>query len=215
MSFLKSIFPGRRARGKPRSLERPGDLALGDFLQLNDSYALPVQLRGATFRVLAISTCQFEHEFNTGFALEGDRALEVDLTLEGTPGREEAVFSLAVERSQVEQLFNMEEFADIFTPGPVRLERIGELPELAGWTADSYHRRSFAERGFHYPRDYRGEGPPDAASAGEPFDYYCVLSDDGTRSVEIEVWQEGDADVSLCVHRPVSDIRELWPAPES
>ena len=212
MSFFKSIFSGRKGREEGRSLERPQDLQVGDMLLVNDSYALPIQLRGRNFRVVDISTYQFEHEFSASFTLESDQDSAVDLMIEGSAGREEAVFSLAVERNQVESLFNMDQFADIFSSGPVQLERTGEIQALEGWLADSYHRHSFAERGYFHKRDYRGSRPPDAASEGEPFDYYCVLSDDGSRSVEIEVWQDGDASVSLSVHRPLSDIRELWPA---
>lgn len=209
--IFRSIFSGRGKTREARSLERPEDLQLGDMLQVRDSYLLPVQLRGRNFRVLEISTYQFEHEFNTSFSLESDQNFAVDLLIEGEVGRTEAVFSTALERSQVESLFDPDQFADIFTAGPADLQLLAGDESLAGWLAEKYHRRSFAERGFYYPRDYRGSRPPDAASEGEPFDYYCMVSGDGSRSVEVEVWQHGDADVTLSLHLPCSDICELWP----
>lgn len=211
-SFLKGVWSRTRKEPGARRLEQPRDLLVGDIIQITDSYALPPMLRNQSLRVVAVSTYQFEYEFSTSFSLEGQGHEQVDLIVEEEDGRENLAFKLEVNRDTVEELFNMDQFADLFEgEAPAVLETQSEPEDLSGWTASLYRQGSQSERGFYYSKDYRGIKPPDEEGEGEPFDYYAATSDEGGHAVEIEVWTGGETEVFLTIYRPISDIKELWP----
>jgi hypothetical protein len=211
-SFIKGVWSRTRKEPAARRLEHPRDLLEGDIIQIIDSYALPPMLQNQSLRVVSVSTYQFEHEFSTSFSLEGQGHEKMDLIVEQEDGHENLAFTLKIGRDTVEELFDMDQFAELFEVGePALVERQADPQDLAGWTAPLYRQGSQAERGYHYPRDYRGTRPPDDEGEGEPFDYYAATSDDGGHAIEIEVWAGGETDVFVTIYRPVSDIKELWP----
>lgn len=211
-SFVKALWSRTKKDPESRQLDHPRDLLEGDLVNITDSYALPAQLRGGSFKVVAVATYQFEYEFETNFSLEGQDDCRLDLLIEKEDGRERAALSLSISRDVVEQLFDVDQFAEIFDEElQTVLELQQEPEELAGWTAPTYRQQSCAERGYYYQQDYRGSTPPDEEGEGEPFEYYSMVSDDGNYAVEIEVWDGGETDVVLTIYRPLSDIKELWP----
>ena len=211
-TFVKALWSRRKKDPESRQLDHPRDLLEGDLVNISDSYALPAQLRGGSFKVVAVSTYQFEYEFETNFSLEGQDDYRLDLLVEKEDGRERAALSLSINRDAVEQLFDPDQFAEVFEEDmQTVLELQNEPDELTGWTAPSYRKQACAERGYFYEQDYRGAAPPDDEGEGEPFDYYCMVSDDGNYAVEIEVWGGGETDVVLTIYRPLTDIKELWP----
>jgi hypothetical protein len=147
-------------------LDHPRALQIGDFLQMSDSYGLPEYLRDEVFEVTAITTWQFEHEFETTFSLQSKNNDSIDLTIDGDAGRESASFSIEIPRATVEQLFDTDEFSSIFDEeSPATLNTMAKLD-----------------------------------------------IGDESQAVEIAVYAGGETEVSLVLHRSISDIRELWPA---
>ena len=47
---------------------------------------------------------------------------------------------------------------------------------------------------------------------GEAFESYSLINSQETLAVDIEVYDGGDTEVMLTLYRPLSDIREYWPA---
>ncbi|MDA0789175.1 MAG: hypothetical protein O2780_06915 [Proteobacteria bacterium] len=216
-SFLKGLWSRTRKAPEVRHLDHPRSLQAGDLLKVSDSYGLPSQLRDQTFKVVAITTQQFEHEFSTTFTLQSAADDRVDLTIEEDGGRETAAFTFSIKRDLVEQLFDLDEFGSIFddeSATSLRLRQTDALAELGveGLVADAYHQISSGERGYYYQKDYRGSAPPTYEGVGEPFDYYCLISDGETHGIEIEVYEGGETDVCLTLYRDIADISELWPA---
>jgi hypothetical protein len=211
-SFVKALWSRTKKDPDSRQLEHPRDLLEGDLVNITDSYALPSQLRGGSFKVIAVGTYQFEYEFETSFSLEGQDDYRMDLMVEKEDGRERAALSLSINRDVVERLFDIDQFSEIFEEDmQTVLDLQQDAEELTGWTAPLYRQQACAERGYFYQQDYRGSSPPDEEGEGEPFDYYSLVSDDGKYAVEIEVWGGGETDVVLTIYRPLSDIKELWP----
>ena len=187
-SFVKGIWSRTKKEPEARALDHPGELLIGDMIQLSDSFGLPPRLRNQTFKVIGISTYQFEHQFSTSFNLEGLNHDIIDLTIEKEGGRETAAFSLSIDRSVVEQIFELEEFACIFDgDDPAQLSPRDTL-DMQAWLADSYYQESSGERGYLYEKDYRAGAPPAYEGEGEPFDYYYLASGNRDHGVEIEVY---------------------------
>ncbi len=211
-SFIKGLWSRTKSEPEARELNHPSHLQVGDMVHLSDSFGLPRRLRDQPFKVIGLVTYQFEHQFSTSFALEGRNQDHIDLTIEKDGGREIAAFSLSVDRTQVEELFDLDAFALIFDgEDPAELSPQGTL-DMEGWLADSYNQQSQGERGYYYEKDYRSSRPPEHEGEGEPFDYFLLVSPDGERGIEIEVYEGGETEVSLTLYRPLDDIKELWPA---
>ena len=211
-SFVKALWSRTKADAKPRELNHPSDLMVQDMIQLSDSFALPPRLRNQTFKVIGIVTYQFEHEYSTSFSLEGINQDHIDLTVTEEGGRASAEFSLSIAQDQVEQIFNLDQFSEVFDgQGRARVECTSKL-DLEAWLDDSYVQRAHSEAGYFYNSDCRGKGPSTYEGDGEPFQYHSLVNQDQSKAVEIEVYEGGETEVSLTLYRPIEDIKELWPA---
>ena len=210
MSFLKGLW--KRKKAGPRVLEHARDLMKGDLVQLANHYGLPEQLRDRMFKVIGICTYQFEHGNDTCFSLETTDNRQINLTIESDAGREMAAFSCAVDRRTVEELFDPDEFAQIFDSDDSVSLTLKNDAGMDGWVAPSYHQETKGEKGYFYDKDYRDSAPPIEEGAGESFEYYFLLSDDETRGVEIEVFSGGETEVSLVFYCDIEMIKDLWPA---
>jgi hypothetical protein len=213
-SFIKGLWSRTKKDPEVRQLDHPRDLMTGDIVQLSDSFGLPEQLRNQAFKVVGISTWQFEHNFSTCFALQSQSDDSVDLTIEEEGGRETAAFSFAISRDVVEQLFDLDEFGTIFDEEPTSLS-LQDTAGMDGLVAQQYHQVSSGERGFYYEKDYRNSRPPEYEGSGEPLDYHCLIDNEEAFAVEVEVYEGGETDVALTVYRDLDVIKELWPAEKS
>jgi hypothetical protein len=211
-SFVKALWNRTKSEPDLRDLQHPRDLNIGDMIQLSDSYGLPPRLRDQVFKVLAMVTYQFEHNYSTSFNLEGQNDDLIDLTIEEEGGRATAAFSISIDRSLVEQIFDMDEFSIIFDPEETAIVKPIETLDLSSWLADLYTQESCGESAFFYPKDCRESGPSEYENDGEPFEYYSLVDKGRTQGIEIEVYASGETDVSLTLYRELDDIKELWPA---
>ncbi len=212
MKKLFNKLRGKTESGQPK-LAHPRQLSVGDFLKLDDSFALPSLLRNAMLEVLEVNTSQFEFSHEPEWILQGETGQAIFFSIIEEDGESSAAFSIKVERGDVEALFDMDQFSGIFEDElPACLQVKASDGPLSSWLAETYEQDGQSERGYFYRQDYRGSQPPATEGSGEPFDYYCLCNGEGTHALEIEVWGSGETDVLLTLYRPLSDIRELWPA---
>ena len=207
---FKSLFGSKPPAA--RTLEHARDLQTGDMIQLDDSFSLPKDLRGVMFTVDGISTCEYEHSRQAVFTLQGENGETRYLSIENDSGTEQLAFSRPITREQVGQLFDLDQFAEVFGEGNgTRLQRQQAPADLADWSDDAYVEEEDAEPAYlHENSDYRQSAPP--ANSGESYQAYWLENDQGTHAIEIEVYESGETDVSLVRLEPLHRIRELWPA---
>ncbi|MCA1895613.1 DUF4178 domain-containing protein [Shewanella putrefaciens] len=216
MGFFNSIFGTKTP--PQRELNHPSQLNVGDMISMDDSFALPTQLRGQQLKVEAVNTYEFERNQQAEWVLKGHGSDTIYLSIEEDDETYLAL-SIKITRNQVEQIFDLEQFSTIFDePGHAKLATqvlSSELnTQLEQWLGKQYHQVTFAAFGYFHREDYRGLKPPQDANGntGEPFEYYLLLNDDESRAIEIEVYEGGDTDVVLTLYRPLTDIREYWPS---
>lgn len=213
---MKNLFKAAFSRDKTKvraALDHPRELQPGDFLKLNDSLLLPALLRDQSLQVQQVNTYQYEYRSEPEWVLKSVSGVPLFFSIDNEDGADTACFSVKLTPDMVEMLFDLDEFGDIFgESGLVELNTLETPDELEHWVAPYYRQTTAGQRGYHYEQDYRGSQPPDDEGSGEPFDYYCLQSNDLKQAIEIEVWPDGDTDVLLTIYRPMSDIRELWPA---
>jgi len=194
-------------------LEHPKDLKKGDMLQMIDSFALPPELKGQSLHVISVNTYQYEYENEFEFVLKGDGGTSIFLTIENDDGEEWANFSIKIQRQDVDDLFGLDQFADIFDSED--LSEITRQKEVAGferWTTDLYKQQSHPSTAYYYEKDYRGRSvPKHVEEGGEPVEVICLSDPEEDFCVNIEVWDDGETDVSLTLSRPITDIVDLYP----
>jgi hypothetical protein len=212
MNFLKKIF--NKSSSEPRQLTKVNQLLVGDIIVLTDSFALPESLRGQEFQVKAVNSYEFEHKVQTEWALLGTNASEIFLSLE-VDDTTELKISLKIQHEDVEKLFDLEKFSEIFDePGEAFLDKQADSDITTMWTSEQYQQSVYAKVGFFHRKDHRSENLSsyEGKDSGEQFELYSLFNEDQSKGVDVEVWQDGDTEVCLTLFRPLSDIIDMYPA---
>jgi len=212
MSFFKRIFS--KSAKEPRKLTSVNQLLVGDIIVLTDSFALPESLRGQELQVKAVNSYEFEHKVQTEWALLGSNSLEIFLSLD-VDDVTELKLSLKIQSDDVETLFDLNSFSEIFDePGQAFLDKKEDNEITAMWSSDQYQQKTFADVGFFHRKDHRSENLSayEGKDSGEQFELYSLYNKDQTKGIDVEVWQDGDTEVCLTLFRPLSDIIDMFPA---
>jgi hypothetical protein len=212
MSFFKNIF--KKSTEQPRKLEDVNQLLVNDIIVLTDSFALPTSLRNQQFQVKAINSYEFENSIQTEWALLGINNLELFLSLE-IDDITELKISLKIEHEDVETLFDLDSFSEIFDePGNAFLDKQVDNAKTTHWTGEQYQQSIYAQVGFFHRKDHRTQALSayKGKDSGEQFELYRLYNKDQSKGVDIEVWQDGDTEVCLTLYRPLSDIIDMYPA---
>lgn len=210
MGFFKSIF---KKEEKQRSLTQAQQLKNNDIVVLSDSFGLPETLRGQEFQVTAINSYEYESKTETEWVLQGSNNIQIFLTLD-IDDETYLKFSLKVEKSEVETLFDLDDFSAIFEePGNAFLNKKSDADNTASWSSDQYQQQTFAQVGYFHRKDNRVESLSsyEGNDAGEQFELYALFDKDDTRGLDIEVWPDGDTEVFLTLFRPTTDIIDMYP----
>jgi len=212
MSFFKKIF--NKNKQEQRKLTHVNQLLMGDIIVLTDSFALPETLRNQQLQVTAVNSYEYEQETQTEWTLQGSNDLLLFLTLD-VDDTTELKFALKIEHEDVETLFDLDSFSQIFDePGQAFLEKQADNNLTTSWTSEQYQQNVFAKVGYFHRKDHRSENLSayEGKDSGEQFELYALYNEDQSKGIDIEVWQDGDTDVFLTIFRPLTDIVDMYPA---
>ncbi len=210
MNFIKKMFGEKKVQ---RQLNSPKDLTTDDIIVLTDSFALPENLRQQQYQVSKVNTYEFEHKTQLEWMLIGTDDTELYLSLEDDD-KPYLKFSLKINRSDVEKLFDLDDFSIVFEEDqPAFLNKKQDSALTSGWTSEQYQQHGFAQVGYFHKKDHRQEALSEfnGKEAGEPFELYTLYDQNEDRGIDIEVWDDGDTDIFLTLFRPLSDITDMYP----
>ena len=211
MSFFKSLF----AKKQPiptRTLTHPSELQLNDIFTFGDSFALPQAMRKAQLQVAEINTLEFKHEHYVQVIGQGSGEQLVYLSFPKNP-QKLVKLSLLLSRQDVEILFDMDDFSEIFEePGSARLTPLTTSHPYADMVADEYIQQNFMTTGYLHNEDYRDQTPPqyNEDKHGKEFEFYSLQGGQEKRFIDIFIFEDGETDVYLSFLRPANEIAELW-----
>lgn len=211
MSFFKSLFAKKKAL-TTRSLNHASELQQRDIFTFSDSFALPLAMRKMQLQVTDINTLEFKHEHYAQIIGQGNGEQLVYLSFPTNP-QKLIKFSLLLTRESVQELFDMDDFSEIFEkPGNARLKPITNKHNYADMLADEYIQQNFMTTGYLHRQDYRGSAPPqyNEEKHGQEFEFYSLQGDQEKRFIDIFIFENGDTDVYLSFLRPANEISELW-----
>lgn len=212
MSFLKKIF--NKSEQKQRQLTQVSQLLIGDIVVLTDSFALPEILRNQQLQVTAVNSYEYEQSTQLEWTLQGNNELQIFLSLD-VDDSTELKFALKIEHDDVETLFDLDNFSEIFDePGQAFLDRKADNPQTTNWSSEQYQQSVFAKVGYFHRKDHRSENLSayEGKDSGEQFELYSLYNEDQSKGIDIEVWQDGDTDVFLTLFRPMTDIIDMYSA---
>lgn len=212
MSFFKNVFS--KSKKPERKLSNVSQLLVGDIIVFTDSFALPEALRNQQLQISAVNTYEFEHSNQIEWTLQGtsDRILFLSLEVDDST---ELKLSIKLEHEDVESLFDLDEFSEIFDPpGQAFLSRQADNEHTNMWSCKQYQQSTFAKVGFFHRKDHRSENLSayEGKDSGEQFELYCLFNKDQSKGIDVEVWQDGETEVFLTLFRPLTDIIDMYPA---
>ncbi len=206
-SFFKSKKPPER------QLNDASQLMTGDMLQIIDSFAYPSWLKGQILKVNAVQTYQYERSSDTEFVLETDSGKVVFLQIEKEDGEQWANLSIKVQREDVDAIFTLDEFARIFDEEELTQIQVKNKPDaFSHFLSDEYQQTEAPYVAYFHQKDYRNSSLPRyREDSGESCEIIVLESPEGDHSINIEVWEGGETEVSLTYTRPLTDIVDLFP----
>lgn len=206
-----NFFKSKKA--PERQLNQASELKKGDMFTVIDSFAYPSWLKGQTLRVIDTQTYQYQRSSDTEFVLETNSGQVVFLQIEQEDGEQYANFSIKIQRDEVEDIFGLDEFARIFDEESLTHITVQNTPErFMQFLANSYQQSEAPYVCYFHNKDFRGQALPRyEQEGGEPCEMICLASPDEGHSVNIEIWEGGETEVSLTLTRPISDIVDLFP----
>ena len=128
----------------------------------------------------------------------------------------ELTLSRDIPRGDVLKLFDEAAFAALWEDGFADLEVVSALPKYEGWLATRYSQVKKWTEGYYHDRDCRGEDLSRYRDddAEELRSHECEDAT-GRFGLTVEVWADGDTDVSLDVNVPPDVIESMWPGDSS
>lgn len=209
MGFLSRLFKKSDKKVITRQLDHPSQLMPGDIIALDDSFALPLQLRGQQLEVKQVNTYEYQRHNEFEWVLQGSDSELIFMSI-NTDDTTSLVFSRKINRALVGELFCLDQFAQLFDePGNALLDVKHQVDSLSQWIGQHYRQCEFAQVGYFHQSDYRQRQI--GQHTGDSFERYSAISDDEAFGLEAEVYQDGETDVLISLYRPLSDIREYWP----
>lgn len=211
MNFFKSLF-SKKTPLPTRTLTEPKQLLNGDIFCFSDSFALPEAMRKQQLQVKDITTIEFKYQHYIQLVGQGASDQLVYVSFPKNP-KNLIKCSLLLSREEVENLFDLDAFSEIFeAPGKAKLVPASNQHIYGDMLAKEYIQQDFATSGYIHQDDYRDTKPPqfDDQQHGQEFEFYSLEGNQGLRSIEIFIFENGDTDIYLSSLRPASDIAELW-----
>lgn len=217
MSFLSKLFGKKPA--PTRELKHPSQLIKGDIITLDDSFALPMQLKGQQFQVDNINCYQYQHEIEPEWVLSSSQGHTIYMTLE-QDDELRLLFNLKLTKAQIDELFDLDQFSQIFAQPHQSFSQLLNLTSatrtaLGDWLTSDYHQTSFAEYGYFHRQRSHHELKMQPNLTGEAVEFYQLTDQQNQFVISIEVYEDGTTEVCLGRRRPLTDIREYWPAPDT
>jgi len=205
--LLKAMFSSFKEEKELRSLNSLSELQINDYIQLNDSYALPEELRGKTFQISSIDSYYYGDNLSIEWVLSGDTKKKLYLSLNDFGDEDRIVLSYQLKKKEVDEVFGWDNVKQQFDSNFEQKLICKDVSVYEGWLDSEYNRRECAGKGEYFSGDYRNKGK---SGSGEQLTYYEFYNEDETYSLNVEMWSKDEVDVFISVLRPVSDVHEYW-----
>ena len=215
--MLKKLFRARfgdKSAETGRQLESVADLRSGDLLTFKHRLVLPPSVQGQTFEVSKVGTYEYADGMYPQLVLDGAEAGRIYLSFKDGDATELSVAREAP-RKDVLKLFDEEAFSALWDEDFADLQVSEPLDAYDGWLGKTYSQTKKWAEGYFHDRDCRGEQLSKYQDDdAEELRYHECEDESGRFGLTVEVWGDGDTEVSLEVNCPPDVIEAMWPGDE-
>ncbi|MCY4013321.1 MAG: hypothetical protein OXG82_11465 [Gammaproteobacteria bacterium] len=212
--MLKKLLRARFSKGDAndaRSLESPADLTAGDIVTFKHRLALPGDVQGQTFEVSSVGAYEFEDGLYPQLTLDGAESGRIFLSFKAGDVSE-LCLSREVPRRDVLKLFDEDAFSALWDDDFADLQVASRLDAYDGWLADAYSQVKKWAEGYYHSRDQRGETLSQYADDdSEELRYHECEDASGRFGITVEVWGDGETEVTLDVNVAPDVVDALFP----
>ncbi|MCZ6525380.1 MAG: hypothetical protein O6928_02290 [Gammaproteobacteria bacterium] len=203
----------KKKKGSLRTLNNPGELKIGDIVVLKERRSLPPELQGQQLEVTHVGTYQYSSSIEKEFTLRSADSTSYYMSVDDNDGDPILCFTNKIPRESVLEIFNEDEFAQLWEPEFINLKVRSKPEQYTSWLTDNYHQIIKDEEGYYYNHDCTDKPPSQRIDDdGEELRYHeCEGAPDNNRSLIVEVFGNGETNVFLEVSTPLDVIDELWP----
>lgn len=194
-----------------RELTHPKQLLTGDLLSFKPRSILPPELQGQTVTIKNVQS----YQYSEGLTPEFEAQLAGGQTFTFMLAEEDDALTLSKEisREEVEQLFDMEQFSELFGDEfPTLTTNSANASEaLSLWLAPQYNQAIKNATAYFYKTDKRASGVSAYEDDSEELRYHECEGTPDDFSINIEIWEDGTTQVFLQKTVPFNVIEEMWP----
>jgi len=212
MTWLGNLFGKKSGEVEAaRSLTHPSQLNSGDIIKM--AFLNQQDLSAERLEVTDVNTYDFGNQAEPSFTLKNDSGDVFFLSVKNDNGQECLSISKMLKRKKVLSLFDEADFAAVFNAGSgIQLSRRDDIPSsLQEWTASQYVEEQDCRNGYYYEGDFRNRSLPQYEKDSCGLQYYLLEDANGDFAIEIEVYSDGETEVSATVYLPLTSIEEMWP----
>ncbi|MBL4741229.1 MAG: hypothetical protein JKY12_09555 [Sneathiella sp.] len=211
--MFKKLFGRGKEKTPVRSLDRVHDLQIGDALKVGFDEHL--EISNTQFFVQKVTGLDltaksgFERRvFHLGNTAKGRALL---MWVDSETGTDRLAFAYSADQPHVEEMINIEQFAEIFAPERDYLVEVNSRQKNP-WLADQYVEDQAMEV-YWLDKDPLSVSTNDTVSSDESAcDYFRLTSKDKLAAIEAFVFSGGKTDVYFINYLPLYKIEELMPA---
>jgi len=198
---------------KLRQLDNVDQLKEGDIVSFKDRPPLPISLQGKDFEVIQVAGYQYNSDNQNDFTLKSADDQIISLCVEQEDGEVYLCISRKIPQNQVLSLFNEDDFSMLWGEDYPQLE-VQQVPnDLQDWVDRVYEQKMKDGTAFYYKRDLR-EQPPSQYEDDDSMEmrYHECEGQSGDFGLTVEIYEDGETDVSLVAYVPLDVIDDLHPA---
>lgn len=205
--MLKQLTSWVRSLKQPEEvLSSAAQLKQGDMLRFSDSHTLPEEIRDQPFKVKQVASYFYGDDLSPQLVIAGDSNQSLYLTFEEVDGEPVIQISKTLKRKDVNALIGW----DTLKKAMKNDDSISLLNDVIGdaWLAATYEQRVCAANGRYFEQDVRES--KSMPQHGEVFTYHEFFADGVNKSLEVEVWEGNEIEVTVGILCPLSDIEDFW-----
>ena len=213
--ILRKIFRSKKEtrNREKRNLVSVCNLLPGDLVTFKHRQLIPPVLQGGTLEITTVGTYQYEDGQYLELSLLSENKIQYSMGIDPQDPHATFDLSISIPRQDVLSIFNEDDFSDLWDEDifpELVTQRIPPLYE--GWLTQKYTQSICNGTGYFHNRDCRTEQLSLYEDDGsEEFRYHEAHGINDSYTITVEVWGDGETDVTADVTCPSDAIESLWP----
>lgn len=209
--MFKGLFGNKDST--TRKLTSANDLLPGDLVSFKDRLSLPKEIQGQQFELTEIAGYYYSDGIMPELTLRNADNETYFLSPDDNDGDPRLLLARKINRKQVSQLFDEDEFAKLFEDGDFPCLKVNNIPgELEGWINDNYQQEEKSVEAYYYEKNCVLDPPNEYDDDdGEELRYHECEAENNNYFLTVEIWDDGSTDVYVGLYCKEDVVEHYWP----